>query len=378
MLLDIGIPCFNEASNLKQCLQSIDLHFQDNYQDIKVWVIDDDSLYGNAYQEVIAQFNHHFIIQYIKMEKNSGPGPCRNVVIAKGEAPWITFIDDDDIVINNPLKQFKTINTNADLIKSIVTNGKGKECAQFNSFWTGCWGTIFNRNYLCTHNFQFFEPLGIIGTEDSVFTMITTACSDNIQHIDSFIVHQERDNSQYHLNSSSLIMHYGLSLLNLCNICEALIQYRKYIQDFNIVWKAMSQQYQQFFKQPAPANPINLHFYTHYVILFYLIFFKAIHLAFPTSEDIKKVLTTNDDEFFPAIYCAYHFCDNIDDNTLYYNYKKQSFLTEQNFIPELSHEDMFYTLHFPSIYAGLIQYPGLKLVKDNRRKRGLPEKYWNF
>lgn len=173
------------------------------------------------------------------MEKNSGPGPCRNVVIAKGEAPWITFIDDDDIVISNPLKQLKTIDTNTDLIKSIVTNEEGKECAQFNAFWTGCWGTIFNRNYLYTHNFQFFEPLGIVGTEDSVFTMLTMACSNYIQHIDSFVIHRERDNSSYHLNSSSLIMHYGLSLVNLCNICEALRLHKKHIKNFDIVWKAM-------------------------------------------------------------------------------------------------------------------------------------------
>lgn len=239
MILDIGIPCFNEASHLKQCLQNIDLHFKDNYQDIKVWIIDDDSMYSDDYQEVITQFNHHFIIQYVKMEKNSGPGPCRNVVIEQGKAPWVTFIDDDDIVIDNPLKYFESIKNNTDLIKSIVTNDKGKECSQLNSFWTGCWGVIFNRNYLLERNLKFLEQLGIVGTEDSVFLMLTMACTNNIQYINSFIIHQERDSSQYHLNSSSLIMHYGLSLLFLCNICASLIQYKNYIQDFTIVWKAL-------------------------------------------------------------------------------------------------------------------------------------------
>jgi glycosyltransferase involved in cell wall biosynthesis len=86
-------------------------------------VIDDDSMYSDEYQEIITHFNHHFTIQYIKMEKNSGPGPCRNVVFDKGTAPWIIFIDDDDIFINNPIRNFNTQDSSINLIKTIVTDG---------------------------------------------------------------------------------------------------------------------------------------------------------------------------------------------------------------------------------------------------------------
>ena len=46
MKLDIGIPCFNKGEYLKRCLKSIDNVFVNNYKDIKVWVINDDSPYA--------------------------------------------------------------------------------------------------------------------------------------------------------------------------------------------------------------------------------------------------------------------------------------------------------------------------------------------
>lgn len=378
MLLDIGIPCFNESKYLQKCLESIDQHFKDNYQDIKVWVIDDDSMYSDEYQEIITHFNHHFTIQYIKMEKNSGPGPCRNVVFDKGTAPWIIFIDDDDIFINNPIRNFNTQDSSINLIKTIVTDGQGKMYAELDSFWTGCWGIVFNRNYLLEHNLKFTEDLGVIGTEDSVFLTFALACAKKVVSMTSFVVHQVRDDSQYSLKSSSII-HCGASLLYLCNIYAGLLKYKNHIQNFTIIWKAIKQQYQNFLRtNNIPPISTHEHMYNYYLILFYLVVFKIIRLAFPTSEDIKKILTQEDKEFLPLVYCAYHFCNNVDDDVLYYNYKAQPFLTIHNFVPELCNEDMFYTLHFSSVYQGLIQYPGLKLIKDNRRKKGLPEKYWNF
>lgn len=343
-----------------------------------MWVIDDDSMYSDEYQEIITHFNHHFTIQYIKMEKNSGPGPCRNVIIRQGTAPWITFIDDDDIVINNPLDNFPKNIANVDLIKSTVCNETGKECAKLDSFWTGCWGTIFNRNYLLTHNFLFFEDLGVVGTEDSVFLLFTVICADNIFTIDSFILHKERDKSQYHLNSSSCVMHYGMSGIFLCNIYNALLLYHHYIKNYAILWKAIKKQYKVIKNTPMPTDKNILYLYDYYKILFSLVFFKLIKQAFPDSNDIKNLLTEEDEEFFPLLYSAYHFCTIDENDILYYTYKKQPFLNAQNFIPQLSHEDMVYSLHFTSMYYGLIKYVGLKLIKDNRRKKGLPEKYWNF
>ena len=53
MILDIGIPCFNDGKYLNQCLKSIDECFAENYNDIKVWVIDDESPYGEDYKKII-------------------------------------------------------------------------------------------------------------------------------------------------------------------------------------------------------------------------------------------------------------------------------------------------------------------------------------
>ena len=49
MILDIGIPCFNDSKYLQRCLTSIKDYFYNNYNNICVWVIDDDSMYSDAY-----------------------------------------------------------------------------------------------------------------------------------------------------------------------------------------------------------------------------------------------------------------------------------------------------------------------------------------
>jgi hypothetical protein len=67
--------------------------------------------------------------------------------------------------------------------------------AELDSFWTGCWGIVFNRNYLLEHNLKFTEDLGVIGTEDSVFLTFALACAKKVVSMTSFVVHQVRDDS---------------------------------------------------------------------------------------------------------------------------------------------------------------------------------------
>lgn len=370
MLLDIGIPCFNESKYLRQCLESIDKQFVNNYSNIKVWVIDDDSMYSDEYQEIITHFTHHFTIQYKKMQKNSGPGICRNVVIEQGKAPWITFIDDDDFFISNPFPYL----CSADMIRSEVYNTVGELHADLNSSFNCVLGTIFNREFIQEKQLLFSNDVGIVGTEDSVFLLLSLACTNSIQSAPSFITCSKRTNSNYTLQSSHEDG-LGVDLLPLCNICAYIIKYKEYIIDKQIIWDVIKSYFITVLDS-YEKNLSSLELKQYYTIMTHLTFFYCVLELFPSSADIKPYLN-DDSTILPYLYCAYHFC-TIENNTIYYQYKINNFIKPNNFLEPLSSEKAFLTLHLPSFRQGLIRYPCANMVKENRRSRNYPEKYWNF
>ena len=275
-----------------------------------MWIIDDDSMYGDEYQAVIAHFNKHFTIQYKKMEKNGGPGPCRNVVLQEGKSPWITFIDDDDIFINNPLINLM----DADIIRSEVYNTQGDIHASFDSVFNCVLGTVFKREFLESNKLLFPSDLGVAGTEDSVFLLFALACTHQIRHTSSFITCSKRADSNYTL-SSSHEDGLGIDVLPLCNICVFINQYKNCIVNKQIVWDAFKTYFitvlQNHEKNLAPDS-----LKQQYLIILHLVFFQCVLELFPTSEEIKPYIK-NDSNFLPYLYCAYHFC-TIENGTLYY------------------------------------------------------------
>lgn len=365
MLLDIGIPCFNEGQFLFRCLNSINQYFSNNYEDIVIWIIDDDSRYGNEYKEVILNFPN-LQIKYIKMEQNSGPGICRNIVIDKGEAKWITFIDDDEVFCRNPITYLK----NCDIIKSDVLNDKGSVHSSKNDTFSCVLGILYNREFLSKINLKFSSKVGIVGTEDSVFLLYSLACADSIYITSSFVTHMTRTDSNYTL-SSSQSEHCSLRLLLLCNIYQYLIEYKDFIKNKNIIWSTIVRFIRNTERKYKEISSTFIQNY--YLQMLYLIFYKIILDLFPTYEDFQKTINLKDEVFLNHVQQAYFCCLNKGD-TLYY----WPFLYENNKSLKRTLPETFICFHFPSFYEGLIQIPGIDLIKKTRKKRNFPEKYWNF
>lgn len=373
MLLDIGIPCFNDSSYLLKCLESIDKQFVNNYDDIIVWVVDDDSLYSEEYRKVISQFTN-FKIHLITMLKNSGPGNCRNEVIKQGSADWITFVDDDDYFIDNPLQYSDAFKTNAQIIRSCVDCEDGRPHVGPKDTFNCVFGSIFNRKFLKDNNLMFLPNLGIIGTEDSIFLLLATACASAIHIIPSFITHVKRKTSQYTLVSTASGEGYAISLIPLCNICE-IATYKSSIKNLQIIWDALEDLFITLKNNLNNDTMINEELRNYYLILLYLLFFKTVREFFPTSESIKPYIKGT--SLLPELYCAYHFCE-LESDVLYYQYHDNEYVNLHNLMQPLSQERVFLSLHFPSVYQGIIKYSCTDMVKRGRKEKGLPEKYWNF
>jgi len=95
-LISIIIPIFNGELYIKETIESILIQ---EYDQIEIIVIDDGSTDGSA--KIIKKFPK---IKYIYQE-NSGPVKARNKALLLATGEFITFIDADDVYINNSLWQ---------------------------------------------------------------------------------------------------------------------------------------------------------------------------------------------------------------------------------------------------------------------------------
>ena len=144
ILLDIGIPCFNNDKYLARCLESIYQIFLNDAEKIQIWICDDCSKYSTQYLKLIEKYKNIFSFQYLRNEINSGPGLTRNNVIEKGQGKWITFIDDDDIFINNPIPY---LDRNVDFYFSEINTNKNKKWSALNDIFGVINGFVFSREF---------------------------------------------------------------------------------------------------------------------------------------------------------------------------------------------------------------------------------------
>ncbi len=93
-LISIIIPVYNGELYIKQAIESILIQ---EYKAVEIIVIDDGSTDASA--KIAKQFPE---IQYIYQD-NTGPVKARNKALLMSTGEFVTFIDADDVYINNSL-----------------------------------------------------------------------------------------------------------------------------------------------------------------------------------------------------------------------------------------------------------------------------------
>lgn len=90
--VSVIIPVYNTEPFLKDCLESV---ANQTFRDFEVIVIDDGSTdRGLALAEKFAKRDSRFKVFH---QENRGLSGARNTGIEKASAPWITFLDSDDL-----------------------------------------------------------------------------------------------------------------------------------------------------------------------------------------------------------------------------------------------------------------------------------------
>jgi len=102
------IPCYNSYILMNKCLESLE---KQTFKDFEVIIIDDFSS-DNSYVSLLKYCEKSKLnIKLLKNLKNIGAGPTRNIGINAATGKYITFIDSDDYLNINCMKNiFNIIN----------------------------------------------------------------------------------------------------------------------------------------------------------------------------------------------------------------------------------------------------------------------------
>lgn len=183
-LLSIIIPVYNTGDKLKRCLNSIIEQKISNYE---ILLIDDSSDYKS--KKICRSFKKKYSqIKYFKNKKRLEVGGSRNIGIKKSEGKYLFFVDSDDIVVKNSLKNLINLlkeNSDHQLIickylserylnrgRNYIPNDflfnskkykKNYEASlldftnDFKSIPSNCWRYIIKKNFLTKHKIFFLN-----------------------------------------------------------------------------------------------------------------------------------------------------------------------------------------------------------------------------
>ena len=106
--IDIILPNFNSFEFISETVKSI---LNQSYKNWKLIIVDDFS--DKKTRSLLKKISKNKNIKVYFMKKNRGAGFCRNFAIKKSNAPYLAFIDSDDIWKKDKLKnQIKFIEKN--------------------------------------------------------------------------------------------------------------------------------------------------------------------------------------------------------------------------------------------------------------------------
>lgn len=113
--VSIIVPIYNDEKYIKQCLDSI---LEQTYTNIELIIINDGSTDNS--QNIIEEYKNKFLEIKIINQPNSGVSYARNIGLNNATGEYIMFVDSDDIIAKDYIKQMMDIlkKNDLDIIKS--------------------------------------------------------------------------------------------------------------------------------------------------------------------------------------------------------------------------------------------------------------------
>ena len=189
MLLDIIIPQFKENEyKIKPLLDSINNQKDVDFDNIKLTIVND-------YSDVVLSNDFlngfpNLVINYIRNDKNTGPGLARQKGIDNTNSDYIMFCDSDDELYDDKalfvITEFISVHEPNYLVTNIAVEGINNTLIIKKGKKTFPWmhGKVFKRKFLLDNEIR-FSP-NVRHLEDSYFTtcLVGSINPDEICYLD--------------------------------------------------------------------------------------------------------------------------------------------------------------------------------------------------
>lgn len=163
----IVIPCYNSARTIRRLLDSlVNQHMKD---DMEIILSDDNSTV--PYQYIVDEYLDKLNIKQIKTDYNFGPCNTRQKGLELVTGEWILFIDHDDMLVPDSLKDIKQfiINNNCNTVVytpiSLVDDETWEEIDDYGYNSAALHGKFFNKEFWDKYEIHFKKDL--YGAEDT-------------------------------------------------------------------------------------------------------------------------------------------------------------------------------------------------------------------
>ncbi len=185
--VSVIIPVYNAEKFIDRCINSV---LDQTYKDIEVILINDGS--QDSSLKIIEKYSmEHDNIHYFT-QSNKGPGAARNKGIGLANGEYITFIDADDYIEKEYIKNLVSNSSNMDIVvcgykrfdqgHHLILEQTPNEniISHFKFISTVC--KLYNKNFLIDNNLKFSDRK--IG-EDMLFTLKCYSLTNKIKFIQS-------------------------------------------------------------------------------------------------------------------------------------------------------------------------------------------------
>ena len=202
MFLSIIVPAFNVENYIKKCIESIQ---NQDIDDCEIIIVNDCST--DKTMEIIQNLQSDNVV-IINKTKNTGLSDTRNIGMAAAKGEYIMFVDSDDFLSNNVLKEIKSfvIKNKPDIVYlNYLINRKNNIikvrnfCCEGNTIYEGseflkkqltkrilpipaCFA-VYKRNFINENNIRF--KIGILH-EDELWTPTCIMKAKKIGTLDLF------------------------------------------------------------------------------------------------------------------------------------------------------------------------------------------------
>ena len=179
-IVDIIIPAYNAHKTIVDNILSI--CYQSFADKVKITIVNDAS--DRDYSDIVNKFKKLIDIKQLNMKTNEGPGFARQYGLDNTDAPYVMFMDSDDVLANPYAIEDLLMSMDVDtdiVISSFVKEDLKYSCVEYNSVvWLH--GKLFRRSFIEDNGIRFITSRV---NEDTAFNQLCILKKANIKYIDN-------------------------------------------------------------------------------------------------------------------------------------------------------------------------------------------------